>query len=229
MSPTAPEPVAAPARSLAAGSVWSRPPRSPTTDGCGVGEVCEPSRSNWRFAPLTDANTRAGWAELICRYQWDTYATLTYAGSVWCDERVTRNFHAWLFRWQEFTAIQRGLLTVTPSDDGQHVKRRGPWWNNYRKSRAYPIFVLGIEPHKSGRLHAHAIIRWSPLLPNLEHTLGWRLWFEAKDKGGFGFGINRVETPRCPGEVADYVAKYVTKGGEIVLSPSFDAAKMVAA
>ncbi|MCA9280711.1 MAG: hypothetical protein H6812_13645 [Phycisphaeraceae bacterium] len=229
MSRSAPVLEPTPVRSLAAGSIWSRPSRSPSSERCGVGEVCEPSRPDLRFAPLTDETVRAGWSELLARYQWDTFATLTYGGSVWCDEKIVRNFRTWLFRWQEFTAIERGLLTVTPGDDGERVKRRGPWWNNYRKGRAFPTFVLGIEPHKSGKLHAHAIIRWSPLLPNLEHRLGKRLWYEGKDKGGFGFGFARTESPRCQNDVADYVAKYVTKGGEIVLSASFDAARLVAA
>ena len=37
---------------------------------------------------LTDENVRAGWAEFLCRYRWDVFATLTYERPVWCDEKI---------------------------------------------------------------------------------------------------------------------------------------------
>ncbi len=187
--------------------------------------------------PLTDANVRAGWSDLLSRYEWDAFATLTYSGAVWAAEKVVRNFREWLYRWQVETAIARGLCTERkrPRVDrsgqvvGVRVDLSGPWRNNYRKGRADPVWVLGVEPHKSGRLHAHALVRWSPLLPDLERRRGWHLWSAAREAGGLGHGFARIEPPRGQDSVAEYVTKYVVKGGELYLSPSFDAAKLVAA
>ncbi len=185
---------------------------------------------------LNSENVRAGWAEFLARYQWDVFATLTYAGNVWAEEKVLRNFRTWLHKWQERTAIERGLCKIRTKErrDGYgrvtvtHVHRSGAWSNNIRKGRGHPVWVLGVEPHKSGRLHAHAIIKWSNLLPNLERRLGWHLWHEPRAKSGFGFGVARIEPPQSQGDVATYVSKYVVKGGDLYLSPSFDAARLVA-
>lgn len=185
---------------------------------------------------LIDDMVREGWAEFLGRYGWDVFATLTYRGSAWSSEQVVRNFKAWLFRWQLLTAIERGLCaeSVQPRRDaygrevGTSVKRRGTWWNGYRKGRAFPVWVLGVEPQKSGKLHAHAIIKWSCALPGLSRWTGWHLWTGARSEGGFDHGFARIEPPRCQGDVAGYVSKYVVKGGELYLSPSFDAARLAA-
>lgn len=186
---------------------------------------------------LTDANVRAGWAELLARYRWDAFATLTYANPVRVSEKVLRDFRRWLHRWQVETAIQRGLATrstITRTDAyGRTIstdeKLSGPWWNCYRKGRAFPVWVLGVEQHQSGSFHAHAIIRWSDKLPDLDRRLGWSLWFKDRAEGGFGHGLARIEPPRGQSDVAAYVAKYVVKGGEVYLSPSFDAHRLTAA
>ncbi len=186
--------------------------------------------------PITDAAVREGYAELLGRYDWDVFATLTYGGRVWCPEKVERNFRSWIFRWQEQTAEERCMCSVSwrrRTDGygrvvGQTAKRRGTWWNAYRAGRAFPTWVLGIEAHRSGLLHAHAIIRWSRALPDLRWRLGHELWRNPKSEGGFGHGLNRVVPPKNCNHVAGYVAKYVVKGGDLVFSPSFDAARLAA-
>ena len=196
-----------------------------------------PSSDHTGAVRLGSASVCEGWADFLGRYQWDVFATLTYSGSVWADEKVLKNFRVWLFRWQVQEAVSRGLCKVTSEErqDGygrvvsKRKRYRGPWMNNYRKGRGRPTWVLGIEPHKTGKLHAHAVIRWSSLLPDLDRGLGYRLWTSPPPKG-FGFGLfARIEPPKCPGDVAGYVSKYVVKGGELVLSPNFDAASLVAA
>ena len=190
-----------------------------------------------QLVPLTDETVRAGWAELLSRYQWDAFATLTYANSVRTSEKVLRDFRRWLKRWQVETAVQRGLVTrstTTRTDAyGRTIstdeKLSGSWHNAYRKGRAFPVWVLGVEQHRSGTLHSHAIIKWSDHLPDLDRRLGWSLWFNSKAEGGFGHGIARIEPPRGQSQVATYVAKYVVKGGEVYPSPSFDARRLTAA
>jgi len=186
---------------------------------------------------LTDDNVRRGWAELLSRYTWDVFATLTYANPVWAGEKVVRDFRRWLWRWQFETALERGLAasrTIERRDAygrirDTHEKVTGPWYNSYRKGRADPVWVLGVEAHQSGTLHAHAIIRWSVQLPDLERRLGWDLWKGAGHANGLGLGFARIEPPRGQDDVAGYVSKYVVKGGEITLSPSFDAHRLAAA
>ena len=179
---------------------------------------------------------REHWAEFLSRYAWDAFATLTYGDAVWSSEKIMRNFQRWLWEWQVRTAVARGLVSESlrvRTDGygrrvGQHRKLSGTWWNEYRKGRAHPIWVVGIEPHRSGKLHAHAIIKWSRRLPDLRRTEGWRLWSGKTTEGGLGFGWCRIEPPKSQDDVNRYVSKYVTKGGEITLSPSFDAARLVA-
>ncbi len=183
---------------------------------------------------LGTSEIREGWANFLSRYDWDAFATLTYSGSVWSDEKVVKNFRAWLFEWQLRTAVERGLATIdhrTRWDAygravGMYRKVRGLWFNGYRKQRGHPVYVLGIEPHKNGSLHAHAIIKWSDALPDLSRKLGHEIWFGSRADGNFNFGMARIEPPRGQDDVALYVSKYISKGGELFLSPNFDAGRM---
>ncbi|MEO1129871.1 MAG: hypothetical protein AAFX05_09235 [Planctomycetota bacterium] len=195
------------------------------------------SSDRTNIVSLNDENVLAGWVELLSRYCWDCFATLTYSEPVRTSEKVLRDFRRWLWEWQLLTAVERGLaeveVKVKKDAYGRTIKRyqdvRGPWANNYRKGRARPVTVLGVENHRSGLLHAHALIAWSPLLADLDRRLGWSLWFRGRDEGGFGHGMARIEAPRIQEDVVSYVGKYVAKAGELYLSPSFDAATLVAA
>ncbi|MEQ9454562.1 MAG: hypothetical protein RLN76_08230 [Phycisphaeraceae bacterium] len=189
------------------------------------------------LVPLNDENVRKGWAELLSRYRWDVFATLTYANPVWESEKVLRDFRRWLWKWQVETAVERGLAVSEKIQrrDGYGRTRSakekvsGSWHNSYRKGRGRPIWVLGVEQHKSGSLHAHAVLRWSDQLPDLCRKLGWDLWVGFRHEGGYGHGYARLEPPRGQDDVASYVSKYVTKGGEIFIAPSFTAPRLAAA
>jgi len=183
------------------------------------------------------AKLRAGWSELLTRYEWDVFATLTYASGVWAPEKLERDFRRWIFEWQLRTAVERGLclvITKTKRDGYGRVIRtsrllKGTWHNSYRKSRAQPVWVLAIEPHESGKLHGHALIKWHPSLPELRRGLGWELWTGHECQDGFSFGWARVEPPLAQENTAAYLAKYIAKGGELVFSDSFDASRLDAA
>ncbi len=196
----------------------------------------EPGGVGADVVSLTDRNVRTAWATFLTRYPWDTFATLTYAGSAWAEEKVVRNFRHWLFRWQVETAKARGLCneSVHARKDGYdrvvgaRRKLSGSWWNAQRKGRARVVWALGVEPQRSGKLHAHAVMRWPSMLADPIRRVGWHLWTGPKSSGGLDHGFSRIEPPRCQHDVAGYVSKYVVKGGELYLSPSFDAARLEA-
>ena len=82
--------------------------------------------------------------------------------------------------------------------------------------RACPIeYVNGIERHKSGWPHSHALVRFpgvdvsDPLQLNLAY---WQRWISDK------VGWSRLDRPRVQGDVVRYCTKYVVKGGDLVLS-----------
>jgi hypothetical protein len=180
---------------------------------------------------VVSASVREGWADFLCRYHWDVFATLTYRGHVWTDEKVVRDVRTWVFEWAVQAAIERGAVRVRElkRKDGSIWNRyAGTWWNAYTRKNERPVFVVGIEPHKSGALHAHAIIRWPVSYGVMQRTLGWKLWTRTDD-GGLGFGWSRIEPPSDSVSVSHYVSKYVVKGGEVWISDSFLASQLSAA
>lgn len=145
------------------------------------------------------------WGELLSRYRWDAFVTLTYANPCRSTEKVTRDFRRLLYRWQRRMADASGRPL-------KWFKRR------YVAGKIRTVFVLGIEKHRSGSYHAHAIVRFDPQLGEPYLKDGWDIWFNEMSQG-----MCRIERPKKQIGVAIYVAKYVAKEGEIVLSDSFHA------
>jgi hypothetical protein len=176
------------------------------------------------------SEVRDGWTRLLCRYKWDCFATLTFSKRTLCQERAEHCWDRWLWRWQVQTAVERRLLTsetvkitdVYGRPTREVLRLRGWWWNQWRAGRGRPVYVIGLETHQSGGLHIHGMIRWSELLKGLSREAGWRLWRELPPVG-LGYGLfARIEPPRSQNDVSAYVSKYVVKGGEVLLSGSFD-------
>jgi len=76
-------------------------------------------------------------------------------------------------------------------------------------------YVNGIERHKSGWPHSHAVLR----VPGVDLAdpaqLSLATWQKRfSDTGGFSW----LTRPRAQGDVVTYVTKYVTKDGELILS-----------
>lgn len=84
------------------------------------------------------------------------------------------------------------------------------------RRRGSPIeFVNGIERHKSGWPHSHALLRCPrvDLADPLQLSLAsWQK--RISETGGFCW----LGRPRVQGDVVSYVTKYVTKDGELILS-----------
>jgi hypothetical protein len=82
------------------------------------------------------------------------------------------------------------------------------------------VSVCGQEFHKSGKVHFHALLGAPDLDLNAAASrYAWQeVWFRE-------FGRNQIEQPKCQGDVARYVSKYVAKDGEILFSPNFGAVR----
>lgn len=168
--------------------------------------------------PITvNHEVRMAWGELLSRYAWTWFATLTYRRDRGVGpESAVRNFKGWLHGCLQGEAVHQGL--AVSAQDGQVS---GPFANAWRAGKRWsrPVWVLGLEPHQDGTTHMHAVIRLPAKLAGASRRQAWRAWFDR-------YGLNRIEPPRSPEDVARYVAKYVTKGGEVVLSETFDAPRL---
>lgn len=138
------------------------------------------------------------WAELLSRTSWDWFATLTYRAGVGVGrEGLVKDVRQWLWTLLRLRARSCGF--------------RRKWQRAFRLGRTWsmPVYVIGIEPHRSGRLHAHCLIK-------LPCACGQdRRWLTAAKLWRKRHGMCRIEAPRCQEYVVDYVCKYVAKGGDV--------------
>jgi hypothetical protein len=178
----------------------------------------------------TDEGLRAAWVSLLSRYPWCCFATLTFKNPRHDSYEIVNAFDIWLMKWHETEAIANGAMkkVLVPRKDAygrpkpDRVKRSGTWWNKWRKGQGRPVYVLGIEPHQSGDLHLHAVIKFNTPW-TMQRCVGWRIWSMKDYKPGMDMGWSRIEPPASQLDVAGYCSKYVTKGGDLVLSSSFNA------
>lgn len=174
-------------------------------------------------AELINDEVQRAWAELVSRYPWHWFTTLTYRRDVGVGpESCLRNFRGWIYGCLLDEARRVGL--ADPGEEGERA--RGTWPNAYRAKQrwARPVWVIGVEPHADGVSHIHGVLRLPAALANARRGRGgaWEAWWKCH-------GMARIEPPRSQRHVARYVSKYVVKGGEIVLSETFDAASMLCA
>lgn len=159
------------------------------------------------------------WASFLSRVDWDYFVTLTLDPSRYPRSGPESWLHSWrwfLFAWLCASAEKVGQVR---RDDAGRL--RGPWINAWRHGRGRPMWVLALEPHRSGRLHAHVLLKLTRDLPWLDYRVGQQLWWDNR-------GLAQFERPRSQGHVAAYVAKYVVKLGSdaLTLSDNFDASQI---
>ena len=178
----------------------------------------------------TDEGLREAWSSLLARYQWDCFATLTFKNERHDPFEIINAFNIWMMKWHMTEAAIHGFITITrtPRHDRygrrlpDRIRRQGNYWNRWRKGIGRPVTVVGIEPHKSGALHMHAVIKFNTRW-EMNRSCGWRHWADPDYVNGMDMGWARLEPPNSQDDVASYCSKYVTKGGELVLSDSFTA------
>ena len=133
---------------------------------------------------------REGWVDMLGRYQWDWFVTLTFRNCIH-PEAAEKRFRCWL------NVLNRKLYGRNWSKHGQ-----GVYW------------AKALEWQKRNVIHFHLLMSD---VQNLNETLR-RL--DAMDKWRHFAGFARIEVPKQQDCVAGYCAKYVIKGGEIELSPT---------
>lgn len=98
----------------------------------------------------------------------------------------------------------------------------GPFKNRWRRHPGIrPVWVVGIEHHREGGNHIHALIHHRVYQDELRRTDGWDSWHNQ-----LGYGRMRLEPPKSDKDVRRYLSKYVCKSGSIELSPSFEASAL---
>jgi hypothetical protein len=135
----------------------------------------------------------AAWGELLSTVDWDLFCTFTYSESVWSTEKVARDF--------------KKLHYLAAAKSAGRSK-------NNRRHRAIhideglPPYILAIEPHKSGTLHAHVLLGVRPAPgvranSTLSKTLLQETWQENIRHAGF----TSITPVRKTNSATDYMVK----------------------
>lgn len=135
------------------------------------------------------------WAEWLGHRPWDLFLTLTSARKTHPEALHKR------FRY----------CTHKIADHlyGRHWERRGQGVE----------YVCGMERHKSGWPHSHALLR----LPSIDladaNLFSLEYWQKyITDTGGFCYLVR----PKNQEDVVNYTTKYVLKEGDLILSPNLN-------
>lgn len=159
-----------------------------------VGTVAEsilPGLSRPGTSVSTD-KLQAAWVHLLVGYEWQWFVTCTFREAVH-PERADKAFRYWV------NLVDRSRLGPNYYKQGRE-ERRARW-------------VRALEWQKREVLHYHALVG---NLGEYDTAQAVRMvWAEEWNRiGGFG----RVDAIGRVGGVCGYVAKYVSKGGQIDLS-----------
>jgi hypothetical protein len=143
-------------------------------------------------APLQES-----WVELLSRYHWDLFGSLTFREETHPE-----------------SAYKRFRLFVSKLNR----KLYGPRWFKHNKGISY---CLALEHQRRGVVHFHCLLAEPELVPMLKGS-----WFQQED-GRWANELNelwnelagfaRIEPVQQLEAVRRYVSKYVLKGGEIDL------------
>lgn len=156
------------------------------------------------------ASLYEAWGDLFSTTQWDLFCTFTYSASVWCQEKVARDF-----------VRMHQLATASHLNISKNNKN---FKNSYAKSEKFAPYVLAIEPHKSGTLHAHALIGESfPIgssVENKERTLPAETIKQVWNDNIRNAGFTKVEAVKKNINAMTYMIKasrYCTKNPDAYL------------
>ena len=131
---------------------------------------------------------RDGWAELLARYPWEWFVTLTFKEQIH-PEAALKAMRLWL------SMLNRQLF--------------GPRW--YKKHPHGVYWVAAIEMQKRGVIHLHLLMAGVKDTRRLTYM---DIWLNLGGKNGY----SRIFPVESNDAVSRYLTKYVAKDGEIFLS-----------
>lgn len=140
--------------------------------------------------PISQTKVCDGWIQLLGRYSWDWFVTMTFRGDYTHPESADKRWRLWV------SMVNRQLY--------------GPRW--YKKKQSVD-WIRALELQQRGVIHYHALMSHPH---NLNSLL---LRFSEMDNINTIAGYARIYPPRSIEAVSKYCAKYVVKGGEIECSP----------
>jgi hypothetical protein len=143
---------------------------------------------------VSNDQLQAAWVHVLAAYDWQWFVTCTFREAVH-PERADKAFRYWV-----------KLIDAA---------RLGP---NYRSPSREPLrtrWVRALEWQKRDVLHYHALIGNLGEYDSAEACR--RVWADEWDRIG---GFAHIDTIGLVRGVCGYVAKYVSKGGQIDLSPT---------
>ena len=188
-------------------------------------------------------------AENICtRYTWHEMITATFKSPLYSDEQANRAVQM-LYHWIDGRYFKHaetvGDVRRVPRKTKRLTRRKricegGVWgWadvpaeefryvgrfkNQWKRNKAiHPITVVGVERHKLGSVHLHALLHHGVYADSIRRDAGWDDWFNQRD-----YGQIRIMPVKNQIECVYYVTKYVCKSlltgegkGDVILSDSF--------
>ena len=182
--------------------------------------------------------------QILQRYAWDEFATCTFKSPQHDQYRAIAMFKAWLHGRYFQHAVSVGEATrtqMTKCVNGEPLRRLSREWNPLtgmyepirkmvvhtkykgkmpnawkRNDKKRPVWVVGVEKHKNGSNHIHALIHHRMYADAMRRDAGWRSWHDER-----GYGRMRLEKPESDSAVRKYLSKYVIKDGDIELSRTF--------
>jgi len=148
-------------------------------------------------------------ADMLNQHEWDLFCTFTYSEAVWSSEKVERDLK------RTFKLATAKQLGVSPRN----------WRFKKRYSRQeYAPWLIAIEKHKNGTLHAHALIGVRTPSPNVavdvDLKLDRRIIKEVWQQNIRHAGFTKIEKIRKNKRGVKYMIKssrYCTKDSDAIL------------
>ncbi len=168
---------------------------------------------------MNDDPVAQAYADLLAREPWHWFATLTFSP----EKKVRDKWTGELKRVQRFHPIH-GMHVEAADKAFRYLLKSineslyGRRW--MRVPHGGLVWARGQEFHKSGRVHFHTLFAAPDV--DLNTAASRYYWHEFWYRE---FGRNQIERPRSQDDVLGYVSKYVTKDGEVDISPNFGQAR----
>ena len=186
-------------QTISLGIATGCPPASLKMGQLGEHPDCQHIRQKPRIGQLQDrfnararSTLRGGWIELIERYEWQWFCSLTFRADQH-PEAANRKYRWWIAQ------LNRSLF--------------GSRW--YRKPEKTAFWIRTTERQDRDVVHFHALVGCSS--KDLRHAAIRRYWSMRWNQMA---GFSSIQAIGSKGRVSRYMTKCVARGGEMDVSPN---------